>query len=182
MIIYLINHIDNDLIQLYYIIKLDTLVLGLYLAILSKTNNYSLEILYCEHQQNGESFMKNKKLQISEAEWQVMKVIWKNPGLSALEISNEVLKENKWSDGTTRTYLRRLINKGVIRYEQDKNDSRIYYYFPAISEKDALEHESKSFLSKFVKGRPGLFLLPAKNTDLTDEDISELEHIAGKEG
>lgn len=41
MIIYLINHIDNDLIQLYYIIKLDTFVLGLCLAMLSKTNIYS---------------------------------------------------------------------------------------------------------------------------------------------
>ena len=122
--------------------------------------------------------MNNKVPQISEAEWQVMKVLWNRPGLSAAQVSNEVLKENNWSDGTTRTYLRRLIDKGVLRYEQDSSDSRIYYYFPTIDEKDALEHESKSFLSRIVKGKAGIVLASLiEGSDLSDKEIKELEEI-----
>lgn len=126
--------------------------------------------------------MKSKIPQISGAEWQVMKVLWKNPGLSAAQVCKEIMKENSnWSDGTIRTYIRRLIDKGAIRYEQDKNDSRIYYYFPVINEKDALKHESISFLSRIVKGKAGLVLsFLIKDSVLTDEEIIELENLLQK--
>lgn len=51
-----------------------------------------------------------------------MRVLWEKPGLSAVQVHNEVSKENHWSDGTTRTYLRRLVEKGAVRYQQDEND------------------------------------------------------------
>ena len=122
--------------------------------------------------------MNNKPMQISEAEWQVMRVLWQRPGLPAAQVCTEVTKDNNWSDGTTRTYLRRLIDKGVLRFEQDRSDSRIYYYYPVIEEKDALESESKSFLSRIVKGKAGVVLASLiKSSDLTDEEISELEAI-----
>lgn len=119
-----------------------------------------------------------KILQISETEWQVMKVLWKTPGLSAAQVTKEVSKENKWSDGTTRTYLRRLIDKGVLGYEQDKNDSRIYYYYPILDEESALEIESKSFLKRIVKGKVGIVLASLiEKTELSDTEIAELETI-----
>lgn len=125
--------------------------------------------------------MKSNTPQISEAEWQVMKVLWNSPGLSAIQVSNEVSKENNWSSGTTRTYLRRLIDKRALRFEQDKNDSRIYYYYPIIDEKDALENESKSFLSRIVKGKAGIVLASLiKSSELTEDDIVELENILNR--
>ena len=121
--------------------------------------------------------MEPKIPQISAAEWQVMKVLWKNPGLSAAQVHNEVSKENHWSDGTTRTYLRRLVEKGAVCYQQDKDDSRIYYYFPVISEEEALRHNSKS-LGRMVKDKMGLVLaFLVKDSDLTDEEIAELENL-----
>lgn len=117
-------------------------------------------------------------IQISEAEWQIMKVLWHKPGLSAAQVYNEISKENKWSDGTTRTYIRRLIDKEALRYEQDRTDSRVFYYYPAIEEKDALESESRSFLNRIVKGRTGVAIATLiKNSELTDDEITELETI-----
>lgn len=116
--------------------------------------------------------------QISTAEWQVMKVLWQKPGLTAAQVFSEVSKENNWSDGTTRTYLRRLIEKGALSFEQDKSDSRIYYYIPIIKEQEAMEIESKSFLNRIIKGKAGLVLASLiKSSDLTDADIIELENI-----
>lgn len=110
-----------------------------------------------------------------------MKVLWQTPGLSASKVYSEIAKENNWSDGTTRTYLRRLMEKGALRYDQDGNDSRIFYYFPAIEEKEAIESETKSFLNRIIKGRAGLALASLiKNSDLTDEEIEELEALLKK--
>lgn len=121
--------------------------------------------------------MEGKIPQISPAEWQVMKVLWENPGLSAVQVHNEVSKENRWSDGTTRTYLRRLVEKGAVRYQQDENDSRIYYYFPAISQEEALKQKSRS-LSKMIKDKMGLVLaFLVKDSELTDKEIEELENL-----
>lgn len=125
--------------------------------------------------------MDKKTLQISEAEWEVMRVLWNTPGLSAAQVSKKVSKKNHWSDGTTRTYLRRLIDKKVLRYEQDKKDRRIYYYFPIVSEQDALQQESKSFLTRIVKGSAGVVLASLiKDSELTNEEIKELQDILRK--
>lgn len=119
-----------------------------------------------------------KSLQISEAEWQVMKVLWQYPGLCASKVTTEVSKENNWSDGTTRTYLRRLIDKGALRYEQDRADSRIYYYFPIIDENSAMKSEGKSFLKRIVKGKVGIVIASLiEETELSDKEIAELENI-----
>jgi len=115
--------------------------------------------------------------QISPAEWQVMKVLWEHPGLTAVQVHNEVCKENHWSDGTTRTYLRRLVEKGAVRYRQDENDSRIYYYFPVISQEEALKQKSRS-LSRIIKDKMGLVLaFLVRESELTDEEIEELENL-----
>ncbi len=121
---------------------------------------------------------KKKSIQISDAEWQVMKVLWQTPGLSAAQVAAEVSMENNWSDGTIRTYLRRLIEKGALRFEQDISDSRIYYYFPAIDEKSAFESESSSFLRRIIKGKAGIVLASLiEKSELTDSEIAELEDI-----
>lgn len=119
-----------------------------------------------------------KSIQISEAEWQVMKVLWETPGLTAAQVAARISKEYRWSDGTIRTYLRRLMEKGALKFEQDKADSRIYYYFPSIDQESALDQESKSFLRRIIKGKAGIVLASLiEETELTENEITELEKI-----
>lgn len=49
---------------------------------------------------------------ISESEWEIMKVIWKQSPLTAEQIAAQLLTEIEWSDQTVRTFLNRLVKKG----------------------------------------------------------------------
>lgn len=115
---------------------------------------------------------------ISEAEWEVMKVLWNNPGATANQVVTTLKKSYSWTDGTIRTYLRRLVKKTAVRYEIDSQDNRIYYYYPTVDESDAVAHESKSFFRRVFNGEAGIALSSfIKDAELSSDDIQELENI-----
>ena len=76
---------------------------------------------------------------ISEAEYQVMKIIWANAPVSTNEVVEKLLETSTWSPKTIQTLLSRLVKKGIIDY---KKDSRIFVYTPLVKEEEYLEQES----------------------------------------
>ena len=67
---------------------------------------------------------------ISEAEWEVMKVVWKGPApLLAQDIIQTLARSTTWSVATVKTMLGRLVAKGALRYEQA---GRSYLYSAAL--------------------------------------------------
>ena len=61
-----------------------------------------------------------KKLpQISEAEYEVMKVIWKYAPINTNEITDKLLHCTDWSPKTIHTLIKRLAGKGAITYENN---------------------------------------------------------------
>lgn len=55
--------------------------------------------------------------QISEAEFEVMKIVWKHAPISTNEITDKLLQTTSWSPKTIQTLIKRLVNKGVLTYE-----------------------------------------------------------------
>ena len=70
--------------------------------------------------------------QISEAEFEVMKIIWKHAPISTNEITEKLTKTTKWSPKTIQTLIKRLVTKGALSYEKQ---SRVFVYTPLIEEK-----------------------------------------------
>lgn len=121
--------------------------------------------------------MKDKQ-KISEAEYEVMKVIWENFPISTNEIIEKFENKSEWSPKTIQTLISRLVKKGIITYEKQ---SRVYIYTPLISENEYINQESKSFLDKFYDGTINSMVLNFIEEDaLSDEDIDELKKILDK--
>lgn len=117
-------------------------------------------------------------LQISEAEYEVMKVIWANEPISTTEVIDILTKESTWSPKTIQTLLLRLVKKEALSYEKK---SRVFVYSSAIKKEDYLEHESESFLNKFFNGTINSMVLNFIESDkLSKEDIDELRNILDK--
>ena len=94
--------------------------------------------------------MKKQPLpQISEAEYEVMKIIWKHAPVDTNEITNQLTKTTQWSPKTIQTLIRRLTAKGALSYEKE---SRVFVYTPLISEKDYIGQKSHSFLKRYFNG------------------------------
>ena len=61
-----------------------------------------------------------KKLpQISEAEFEVMKVIWQKAPVSTTEVTDDLTQRTDWSPKTIQTMLKRLVNKNALTYQKN---------------------------------------------------------------
>ncbi len=87
--------------------------------------------------------------QISEAEYEVMKIIWKHAPINTNEITEMLSKTTAWSPKTIHTLIKRLVNKGAISYEKD---GRVFVYTPLIKENEYIGNESSHFLKRFYNG------------------------------
>ena len=122
--------------------------------------------------------MKNS-FPISEAEYQVMKLIWAKVPVSTKEVTEILIKESQWKPKTIQTLLSRLVKKGVIGYEKE---GRVFVYTPLIKEEDYVEQESSSFLNKFYDGALNSMVVNFLEQDkLTENDINELKKILDME-
>ena len=87
--------------------------------------------------------------QITEAEYEVMKVIWKHAPVSTNDITEILTTTTNWNVRTIQTLIKRLTSKGVITY---KKQSRMFVYTPVIQQNEYIGQESSSFLSRFFNG------------------------------
>ena len=106
--------------------------------------------------------------QISEAEYEVMKDVWKHAPISTNEITQQLLKTTSWSPKTIQTLIKRLVNKGALSYEKQ---SRMFVYTPMVKENEYIGQESNSFLKRFYGGN----ITAMVSAYLEDDKLSEAE-------
>lgn len=111
-------------------------------------------------------------IKISDAEIEVMKVIWEKGEVTSLEIINE-LKDFNWNDNTVRTLINRLISKKAVGVA-NKN-AKAYTYVPLIKENEYKTKRSMNFVKQFFHGSVNEMILNfVDNNELTKEDLDYL--------
>ena len=112
---------------------------------------------------------------ISAAEWEVMKLLWKESPLTSEKMINSLTEKMDWSTQTVKTFITRLLKKEAIGF---KKVGRAYNYYPLISENECIKAENQSFLQKVYDGAVGmLFTRFLEEETLSEEEIEELEQI-----
>lgn len=117
-----------------------------------------------------------KKLpQISDAEFEVMDVIWKYAPLSTNGITDRLSKQKDWSPKTIHTMLTRLEKKGVITHEKE---SRVFVYTPCVKKSDYLAAQSRTLANRFFDGAMKQLVVSfLDQKELSPEDLAELQQI-----
>ncbi|WP_372916665.1 BlaI/MecI/CopY family transcriptional regulator [Sandarakinorhabdus sp.] len=109
---------------------------------------------------------------ISEAEWQVMEVLWATHPLTAHDVAAR-LPDAGWSLPTVKTLLSRLAAKGALSTTED---GRRYLYAPAVDRAAIAAGESRRLVDRLFGGRPApLVAHLAEAGELSAADIAELE-------
>ena len=113
-----------------------------------------------------------KKKNVSDAELEILEVLWTaGEPLNTAQIRS-MLEENKsWERTTVLTLIQRLVKKGMLYQEKRE----VYYYSPAVSREAYVKEETKNFVYKFFHARSGYMAAALMAEDvLTKEDIKEL--------
>lgn len=112
---------------------------------------------------------------ISEAEWEIMSLLWNNSPAAASDIVQLLEKKRAWRSRTTRTLLDRLVKKRALQIEVD---GKRYLYRPAVTMDDCVRKESQSFLERVFGGEPASMLIHlVKTTALSPKEIQQLKRI-----
>ena len=116
--------------------------------------------------------------QISESEYEVMKIVWKCAPINTNEITEKLLKTTAWSPKTIQTLIKRLVNKGALTYEKQ---GRIFVYTPTVKEDEYVGQESRSFLKRFYGGDITAMLSSyIENDRLSDSEIEHLRSLLSR--
>ena len=125
--------------------------------------------------------MPNPSPQISDAEWEVMKVVWDHhpQPVTAAEIIDRLARERDWSPRTIKTMLNRLVGKGAVDF---RPEGKKYLYRAKVTRDACVRRESRSFLSRVFGGAvaPAVVHL-LEHSDLTPQEIEHLRQILERE-
>ena len=119
--------------------------------------------------------MAQRNINISEAELEVMKVIWseKRP-VTSLDLG-EAFENKGWKKTTIGTFLTRLVEKGALSAEKQ---GKLYYYTPLISQKDYRKSQTKNLISSLYVGSIKDFAVSLfEEQAISDEELKELKAI-----
>jgi BlaI family penicillinase repressor len=120
------------------------------------------------------------KPKISDAEWQVMRVLWKKSPQTVKEIIEILSKKTTWKSETIRTLINRLAKKKAIAFEKK---GRRHHFYPLVSQEECIKAVADSFLDRAGSAmlKPILTTFIEKEK-LSDEEIEELQRILNKKG
>ena len=115
---------------------------------------------------------------ISEAEREIMEVLWRRSPRSAEEILAEVGPRQRWQEGTVKSLLNRLLRKRAVKATRD---GRRYLYRPLLVRERYVLEESKSLLDRLFGGRVAPLVAHfSEQRKLSKKDIAELKRLIGE--
>ena len=113
--------------------------------------------------------------QISEAEFEVMKIVWKYAPINTNEITEKLTLTTSWSPKTIQTLIKRLVSKKALSCEKQ---SRVFVYTPLVQEDEYIRQESNSFLKRYYNGNLSSMLASYLEDDkLSSTEIDNLRHL-----
>lgn len=119
--------------------------------------------------------MAETSINISDAEWQVMQLIWEHRSAAAAEVIALLSPRTGWQHRTIRTLLARLVEKGALSARAEGNR---YVYTPLVSRSRCIRQESRAFLNKVFGGDATELLVHfVRDTNISAEEIDKLKRL-----
>lgn len=113
-----------------------------------------------------------QKKTITEAEYELMRILWNEDKPVGLAEIMKQLPENKWTRNTAATLLLRLAEKGFAGYEKR---GKLNYYYAAVKQEDYGRRETKTLLKRLYNG--SIKNLVASLYEKNEIDQNELDEL-----
>lgn len=124
-----------------------------------------------------------ERIHLSNAEWEIMNILWKFPEATITQIVAELNKKKFWDKHTVITLLSRMEKKGAVEY---RRNGRAKEYYSIISQKETVLEETEQFLDRVYEGSLSLLVnsfLSSKKVSRDElDDLYEILQKAEREG
>ena len=112
---------------------------------------------------------------ITDAEWEVMRIIWTLGKAHSNKVITELQAECDWTESTIKTLLCRLVKKGLLRTEPD---GRRVIYIPTVSQTAMMSQMARQFLDKLCDMHKGEILLQLlKDSPVSQTDLAAMRKV-----
>lgn len=119
--------------------------------------------------------MEPNPVRVSDAELQVLQLLWDESPLDAVELKRRLPVDRSWSLATVKSLLSRLMQKGAIAAEAS---GRRYLYRPALDRDTVATSQAGRLVDRLFGGRVSpLVAQLAEQRQLDPGDIAELEAL-----
>ena len=119
--------------------------------------------------------MTDSPVKVTDAEMELLQLLWADSPLSATEIAERIPAERGWQLATVKTLLSRLAAKGAVSVTAQ---GRRNLYAPAVEREAIAGQVVGRLLDRLFSGRVSpLVAQLAEERDLTPEDLAELEAL-----
>lgn len=113
-------------------------------------------------------------MKLSEAEWDVLNILWSGTWFTLSEITNALKDVNGWSKNTVYTYLTRMEKKGLVTIDR----SRTKPYAAAVTKEYCAKKERNELLDKVYGGATGdLIAAFLKESVISNEERDRLKKM-----
>lgn len=114
-------------------------------------------------------------VKLTDAEWKVMEVLWKEEPRTIMQITKELKEETGWTKYTVMSFLKRMEDKGAVHYEEGEKAKQ---YYSDLKREEASLQEAEEFLDKVFEGKLGLMVnAMVQKQALSRAEIKELYDI-----
>jgi BlaI family penicillinase repressor len=112
---------------------------------------------------------------LTPAEWKVMKIVWEKKSCAARDVYTVASTEHDWTPSTTKTFLRRLTEKGYLKTTRVGNS---FLYRPARTATKSLLRAADTLLENALEGTVAPLLVHmVKQGNLSADELAELRSL-----
>ncbi len=119
--------------------------------------------------------MAKRRIELTEAEWVIIKAIWATEPCTATVIQEKVEQQTQWSYSTVRTIMDRMVVKGLLTAEKA---GKVTLFQSAVTREQAQRGELLYALKNAFNGALTPMVQCLLNTErLSAKDLAELEAL-----
>ena len=111
----------------------------------------------------------DKKQHITDAEWEVMRVVWTNSEVTSKFVAEVLCEKMNWKQATIKTLLNRLLEKNILKKREIGNK---YIYSTDFTEKEVANSYILGTFDKICKTKVGEMIGKViENSELSFDDL-----------
>lgn len=138
----------------------------------------NIRLTIVDQKRNGADDMDSNKIMLQPSEWIIMEKLWEVHPKTLMQLYHELKVEPGWSKSTVTTLLGRMVDKGILYYEEG---GKAKQYYPKVKRDDAAITETESLLERVYKGSVSMMMSTLiRNNNISETDMEELYQILGE--